>query len=321
MTTSKSVLDNVDQRTQLAGRNRLELLLFGIDTGQTYAINVFKVREVISMRGISISHIPERPHQVIGSAHIRGKTIEIIDLSVALGLPPLTQNDDGYIIITEFNRLVQGFLVSKVERIINMGWDAILPPPKGLGSSTYLTAVANIDTQHFAEVIDVERILAEILGIDTSVDSLDQSVESTGEMKCIPPILVVDDSSMAHKQITITLDELGIGYIRAWNGLEAYEVLEKIEASEGELSDKILMVIADIEMPKMDGYTLTTKIKENPVLQALFVVLHTSLSGIFNKSMVRKVGANAFLTKFSPDELSTCVSQVAEDWRKKHVDQ
>ena len=296
MPKSTSILDEVDKRTNLAGRNRLELLLFDIGTPQTYALNVFKVREVISTAGVKIAHIPERPHQVIGSAHVRGKTIEIIDLSLALGMAPLDFNEESYIIITEFNRLVQGFLVAKVERIVNMGWDSILPPPGGLGSATYMTAVAKITESTFAEVIDVERILAEILGIDTSVDNLLAHSESTGEATEVPPILVVDDSSMAHKQITITLDEIGIGYIRAWNGEEALELLTTLAEKENvNIHNELLMIIADIEMPKMDGYTLTTKIKEHPILQQIYVVLHTSLSGIFNKSMVQKVGANAFL--------------------------
>lgn len=313
-----SVLDNVDQRTNLAGRNRLELLLFDISTPQTYALNVFKVREVISTAGIKISHIPERPHQVIGSAHVRGKTIEIIDLSLALGMTPLVFNEDSYIVITEFNRLVQGFLVSRVERIVNMGWDSILPPPGGLGAATYMTAVAKLQNQKFAEVIDVEKILAEILGLDTSVENLQDAFDSAGEMKEIPPILVVDDSSMAHKQITVTLDELEIGYVRAWNGAEAYEILQERTLDGASIEDQFLMIIADIEMPKMDGYTLTTKIKENSDLNKIYVVLHTSLSGIFNKSMVQKVGANAFLTKFSPVELKEAILERIDIWKHKH---
>lgn len=316
-----SVLDNVDQRTNLAGRNRLELLLFDIGTPQTYALNVFKVREVISTENLVINNIPERPHQVIGSAHIRGKTIEIIDLSVALSLPALTVDQNSYIIITEFNRLVQGFLVSKVERIINMGWDQILPPPKGLGAATYMTAVAKLDGRQFAEVIDVERILAEILGLDTSTDDLSQTGDSSGEQADLPPILVVDDSSMAHKQITITLDELGVGYVRAWNGQEALDVLLESLESDIPIEKQYLMIIADIEMPKMDGYTFTTKVKKMPELKKLYIVLHTSLSGIFNKSMVRKVGANAFLTKFSPDELKASIIKRSEEWREKHDNQ
>lgn len=306
-----SVLDQVDQRTNLAGRNRLELLLFRLNSHQTYGLNVFKVREVISTSNISLVKIPDAPMQVIGSTHVRGKTISIIDLSQALGMSPIELTDDSYIIITEFNRLVQGFLVPKVLRIVNTGWDKILPPPNGIGSSTYMTAVAKLDEKTFAEVIDVEKILAEILGLDTSVEGLLD--HAAGDIAEVPPILVVDDSSMAHKQITVTLDQIGIGYKRAWNGQEALDILESQEAED------FLMVIADIEMPKMDGYTLTTKIKENPRFKGLYIVLHTSLSGIFNKSMVQKVGANAFLTKFSPNELEESVRERIEKWREEHA--
>lgn len=306
-----SVLDQVDQRTNLAGRNRLELLLFRLNSQQTYGLNVFKVREVISTSNITLVKIPEAPTQVIGSTHVRGKTISIIDLSQALGMAPILISDDSYIIITEFNRLVQGFLVPKVLRIVNTGWDKILPPPNGIGSSTYMTAVAKLDDTSFAEVIDVEKILAEILGLDTSVEGLLDA--ASGSIDEVPPILVVDDSSMAHKQITVTLDAIGIGYKRAWNGEEALEILQSHEASD------FLMVIADIEMPKMDGYTLTRTLKDDPKFQGLYVVLHTSLSGIFNKSMVQKVGANAFLTKFSPNELEESVRIRIDKWREANA--
>jgi two-component system chemotaxis response regulator CheV len=314
---SASILDNVDKRTNLAGRNRLELLLFDLGTPQTYALNVFKVREVISTENMKLTAIPNRPQQVIGSTHVRGKTIEIIDLSAALYMPPQDPTQPSYIIITEFNRLVQGFLVSKVIRIVNMGWSNILPPPAGLGSATYLTAVAKLKGETFAEVIDVEKILAEILGLDTSVDNLEDVSASTGEVEEVPPILVVDDSSMAHKQITVTLDEVGIGYKRAWNGEEALEILEEAKATGIPMNKQFLMIIADIEMPKMDGYTLTTKIKADAELGKLYVVLHTSLSGIFNKNMVQKVGANAFLTKFSPKELKESIEERIEKWRDR----
>jgi len=317
----ESILDAVDKRTNLAGRNRLELLLFDLNTPQKYALNVFKVREVISTSKMKLVKVPDSPMQVIGSTHVRGKTITIIDLAVALGMTPNDNLDESYIIITEFNRLVQGFLVSKVIRIINTGWDSILPPPKGLGSATYMTAVAYMggDGNEFAEVIDVERILAEILGLNTSTEDLLDSSSSGGELAEleIPPILVVDDSSMAHKQITVTLDELGIGYKRAWNGQEALDILLAIP-EDVKPNNHFLMIIADIEMPMMDGYTLTTKIKSDPRLQGLYVVLHTSLSGIFNKSMVQKVGANAFLTKFSPKELKESIEERIEIYKERY---
>lgn len=103
---------------------------------------------------------------VKGIAHIRGQTISVIDMSLATGGRPIEDLSNCFVIISEFNRSVQGFLVTSVERIINMNWESILPPPKGAGRSNYLTAVTEIDNE-LVEILDVEKILDEISPADT----------------------------------------------------------------------------------------------------------------------------------------------------------
>ena len=72
-------------------------------------------------------------------------------------------------------------------------------------------------------------------------------------------------------------------------------------------------MISDVEMPEMDGYTLTAKCKSDPRFDGLYIMLHTSLSGVFNKAMVTKVGANDFMAKFSPDELAERVMEIIDE--------
>ena len=125
------ILDSVNQRTQLVGQNRLELLLFRLAGRQRFGINVFKVREVLQCPPLTA--IPKRNKFVRGIAHIRGQTISVIDLSLATGGRPIENTKDSFIVIAEYNRSVQGFLVNSVERIININWSSIMPPPKGTG--------------------------------------------------------------------------------------------------------------------------------------------------------------------------------------------
>lgn len=138
-----SILDSVNQLTQLVGQNRLELLLFRLNGRQRFGINVFKVREVLQCP--KLTAMPKLHPFVRGVAHIRGQTISVIDLSMATGGRPVQDLDQAFIIIAEYNRSVQGFLVGNVERIINMNWESILPPPKGAGRYNYMTAVTEID--------------------------------------------------------------------------------------------------------------------------------------------------------------------------------
>ncbi len=297
-----SVLASVDQRTKLAGHNRLELLLFRLGTTQRYGINVFKVQEVIQCP--KLTRVPHANPVVRGIANMRGKTIPVMDLSMAIGMAPVDDIDNSYVIITEYNRSVQGFLVSTVDRIINMKWEDILPPPAGAGLGSYLTAVSNVDNQ-LVEIIDVEKVLSEVIGV---VDDLSQSIVDNAQarVQARRHVLVVDDSSVARNQIKRCLEKIGYEITLANDGRRGLEQLNQW-AEEGDIHKTVSLVISDVEMPEMDGYTLTTEIRKDPRLAGLYVLLHTSLSGVFNNAMVEKVGANKFIAKFQADYLAQAV--------------
>ena len=302
-----SVLDSVDSRTQLAGHNRLELLLFRLQGKQRYGINVFKVQEVI--RCPKLTHIPKADSKVVGVAHLRNRTIPVMDLGLAISNQPIKDRENSFVIVTEYNRFIQGFMVVGVDRITNMNWKDILPPPKGSGSSSFLTAVTHVDKE-MVEIIDVERVFADVMGHTEEVDG--DILETAVDLNTEKPkhVLVVDDSSVARNQVKRVLEKVGIECTLANDGQAGLDVLEKWADEGTPISEKIALVISDIEMPLMDGYTLTTKIRKDPRLQGLYVMLHTSLSGIFNNSMVEKVGANHFIPKFKPNELAHTVINI-----------
>jgi two-component system chemotaxis response regulator CheV len=302
------VLDKVDQRTKLVGENRLELLMFKLRGRQTYAINVFKVQEVLKLPNLTL--VPHRHPVVCGVTHLRGVTVPVINLSMAINLPALEVNKDSTIIVTEYNRSVQAFLVGGVDRIVNMNWDEIQPPPKGTGRAHYLTAITHYK-EEIVEIIDVEKVLAEIVPFTTDIsdDVLDKSlVGKTSDLI----VLVVDDSPVAMSQAKSTLMKLGLQVVTANNGLEAWNFLKSLAANDDPKLSQLLMMVTDAEMPEMDGYTLVTRIKEDPALSDMFIMLHTSLSGVFNQAMVKKVGADDFMAKFSPDELAERVMEIID---------
>jgi len=302
------ILDTVNQRTQMVGENRLELLLFRLGGKQRYGINVFKVREVLQCP--NLTQLPHRHPVVRGVAHIRGSTISVIDMSMAIGGPPLQNLEGSFIIIAEYNRAVQGFLVSAVERIINTNWSDMHPPPKGSGKNTYLTAVTEIDKQ-LVEIIDVEKILSEISPQSTQVSQaiLDKAGLKSAADKAV---LIADDSVVARNQIRKTVEQLGYRCVVAKDGAEALQILKDTAAKGQAVTDEFVMMISDIEMPEMDGYTLTAEVRGDPNLKDIYILLHTSLSGVFNRAMVAKVGADDFLPKFNPDELAQAIQRRVE---------
>ncbi|MCP3675750.1 MAG: chemotaxis protein CheV [Gammaproteobacteria bacterium] len=302
------IMESVNQRTQMVGQNRLELLLFRLHGKQIYGINVFKVKEVLTCPALTV--LPHSHPVIRGVAHIRGTASSIIDMSMAIGGPPIQDTKSAFVIIAEYNRKVTGFMVNSVERIINMKWSDILPPPKGAGKGSYLTAITKMD-EHIVEIIDVEKILAEIN--PTSVEISDEQLsEGTLDPEDQRVVLISDDSAVARKQIQRTITQLGIKSILAKDGLDALNMLKEM-ASKGSIYEQLIMVISDIEMPEMDGYTFTTEVRAAPELKDLHILLHTSLSGVFNNAMVEKVGADNFIPKFDPNELANAVQMQLKD--------
>ena len=299
------ILDTVDQRTQLVGANRLELLMFRLAGRQLFAINVFKVQEVLQLPKLTL--MPHRHPHVCGVVNLRGKTLPVIDLSRAIGMRALVPGPDSTIIVTEYNRSVQAFLVGGVDRIVNMNWEAILPPPASAGRSHYLTAISKVEEQ-LVEIIDVEKVLAEIVPYNAKV-SREKLADPIFEQVRGREVLLVDDSSVALAQLRETLSQFGIKMHIASDGLKALNMLKGWADTGQVMTDKLLMIFTDAEMPEMDGYRLTTEIRNDPRLRDLYVVLHTSLSGSFNESMVKKVGCDNFLSKFQPDKLVDVVRQ------------
>ncbi|MFA0085923.1 chemotaxis protein CheW [Vibrio sp. 10N.286.49.C2] len=304
-----SVLSSVDQRTQLVGENRLELLLFNLNSRQTFAINVFKVKEVIKLP--VLTQLPGSHPSICGVASLRGVSVPVIDLRRAVGFPRPAEGGDHNLIITEYNRTVQGFLVGEVRNIVNTTWTEIQPPPRTVGRANYLTAITKVEQDQLielVEIIDVEKVLAEIIDYDVSIS------EETLDKALLPhlagkKILIVDDSSTARSQVKGTLSQLGVEIIECFDGAMALRLLKQWCDEGIDVCSELLMMITDAEMPEMDGYKLTHEVRSDPRMSQLYITLNTSLSGSFNDAMVEKVGCDRFISKFQPDLLVDVVQQ------------
>jgi len=307
-----SVLQEVDAKTQLVGHNRLELLLFRLTEKQRYGINVFKVREVINCP--EITKIPHANVNVAGIANIRGNTFVVIDLQSAMGMEPLAEEafSNCSVIVTEYNRKTQGFLVPHVEHIVNKNWEDIHAPPPMSGSDNYLTGVTQIDDQ-LIEILDVEKVLYEIAGASTEQPEISLvNTTAFAEVAKRCHVLVVDDSMVARNQVKRTVEKLGIPVTLCKNGKAGLDQLVTWQRDNADEFQRLALIISDVEMPEMDGYTLTAEIRKNENLKSLNILLHTSLSGVFDSSLLEKVKADGFLAKFNEAELLASVKEQVE---------
>lgn len=309
-----SVLSGVDARTKLVGHNRLELLLFRLDGRQRYGINVFKVREVVSCP--PLTRLPNSGPAICGITHMRGNTFMIIDLQMAIGRGPVADPRKCSVIVTEYNRTMQGFLVPHIQHIINKNWGEILQPPLGAGKKHYLTAVTKVD-EEIVEVLDVEKVLFEITGVKFDDDHPvppDDAEFALMAQKC--HVLVADDSSVARSQIKRTLEKVGVTYTVCEDGQRAFDTLQKWKESNSDEYQRLALLVSDVEMPVMDGYTLTAKVRADPGFAGIKVLLHTSLSGVFDSSALEHVKADGFLSKFDSEELTGFIKKIVAEYVK-----
>ncbi|MDR2260316.1 MAG: chemotaxis protein [Azoarcus sp.] len=304
------LLKNIDARTRLAGTNKLEILLFtlGIDrrTGrrETFGINVFKVREV--MRTPAITAAPEMPSSVEGMVSLRGVLVPVVDLGKYVGVGEESPRD--IMIVTEYNGHTQGFLVEAVDTILRLDWAQMRVPPDMLTANMggLVTAVTELPGNKLVMLLDVEKVLSETTRYDND-SMLYKDIEpiADGERYMV---VFADDSSVARKQIMQTLDLIGIKYIGAVNGRQAWEELKKIaeatSSSERKVSDVVSLVLTDVEMPEMDGYILTRHIKSDLRFEGVPVVMHSSLSGMSNQQLGLSVGVDEYVPKFEPQRLA-----------------
>lgn len=307
------LLKSIDARTKLAGTNKLEILLFflGRDTRtgrkETFGINVFKVREV--MRTPPITAAPEMPSAVEGMVSLRGVLVPVIDLAKYAGVQTETPRD--IMIVTEYNGHTQGFLVEGVDTILRLDWSQMRVPPEMLMAEMggLVTAVTELQDNRLVMMMDVEKVLAETARYDDeaayrSVVPLDKP-DAT--------IVFADDSIVARKQIEKTLQLMGVKAVGAINGRMAWEELEKIAAYADSVnkpvSELVTLVLTDIEMPEMDGYILTKKIKSDPRFAGIPVIMHSSLSGMSNQQLGKSVGVDEYVAKFEPQKLSEALAR------------
>jgi two-component system chemotaxis response regulator CheV len=294
-------MDKVEQQTKLAGHNRVAMLLFRMGDEQLFGINVFKVREV--MRRPPMERMPDAHVLIAGSCDYRGTTIPVIDLAVALGYPSLRDVASAHLMVTEFSRSVQGFLVAEPQRLVHCAGESLATPAPALGFGSRVNAVTRVDGALVA-VVDVEHVLA---SLNATTTELSLPMQRIARVHDLQPrrVMVVDDSLVARNQLVNLFRQMDVECVVATDGREALERLQAIAESEGE--ERVTLVVSDIEMPRMDGYALTRAIRETPSLRSLKVLLHSSISGIFNEAMVREVNADRFVAKFQPDVLAQAV--------------
>lgn len=312
----------IDERTNLTASNKFELLLFrlgeapGTNHRELFGINVFKVREILVMP--TITAVANAHHCVMGIANIRGQIITVINLPKVVGCVP--KKGTPILLVTEYARSTQAFAVEEVNEIVRLEWNQVIAA-EGNGGDL-VTSIARLDRttdSPLAQVLDVEQILRDVLPTATG----DLTEAKGGPKVTLPPgtsILVADDSPLARSMVENGLTHQGISFIMTKSGLEAWNQIQAMSdaaVAEGKtIQDKIALVLTDLEMPEMDGFTLTRKIKNDQRFKSIPVVIHSSLTGEANENHVKSVGADAYVAKFVAAEFMQTIRKVLDNAHK-----
>jgi two-component system, chemotaxis family, chemotaxis protein CheV len=309
----KSVQQEVDERSNLTSNNKFELLLFrlgGDDNGdhsELFGINVFKIREIVAMP--AVTKVAGAPDHVLGVVNLRGQIIQVLDLPGITGVKP--RSGLNIMLVTEFARTTQAFAVESVEEIVRLDWSQVMSAEHSAGSGM-VTSIARLPEtdEHpprLAQVLDVETILRN-LNPEASDDNIAHAVGDKIQLKPGSVILAADDSVVARSLIERGLEAMGLPFVMTKTGKECWEQLNMMATaaeSEGKsVHDRVALVLTDLEMPEMDGFTLTRNIKSNARFGNMPVVIHSSLSGTTNEEHVKNVRADAYVAKFSAEDLS-----------------
>ncbi len=303
------------------GANELEVIDFRmyeeLEDGSVYewvlGVNVAKVKEVIQ-RPSNIFRSPGMPPEVEGLAKIREDVIPIVNLSKWMKIKPPEDKDNKYVIVMEFLREIIGILVHEAKRIRRIKWTDIKKPPASIDEKLggKVVGVIEIENGQLLLLLDFEGILDE-LGMIKVFNVEDKNDYQKSDVSY--EILILDDSPVARKIIRKILEKDGHKVYEVESGIDGLKFLEEkrkeAELEGVDITDKIQLIISDIEMPGMDGLTFTKKVKEDPVFSKIPIVINTSLSDKATVDKTRFVNADAHLVKFDTKDLLHIVHEYA----------
>ncbi|MGT3800757.1 chemotaxis protein [Vibrio cholerae] len=297
-----------------SGTNELEIIEFHLEKvlpdGRTktcyYGINVAKVREVI--RVPETTDYPNAQPHMIGVFSSREILTPLVDLAGWLGVPTSKDISKKYVIVTDFNRMTNGFLIDSISRIHRISWNDVESPSQFLeaGEQDCVVAVVRQDKK-LIMILDFEKIISDInpeLSMEKYDVTVDRKVDLNQRMvtkRNAKTIMVVDDSAFIRSLIQDTLSSAGYNIIACKDGGEAHEKLMELKQSAKEenipVSELVDAVVTDVEMPRMDGMHLIKRLRDDDSYSSMPIVMFSSLMSDDNRAKALALGANDTLTK------------------------
>lgn len=316
-------LSNIVQITNLHKNNELQLLCFYLEKGgDIYAINVFKVREIIKYRGLVTKVTYENDSLIEGLITIRGINIPLLDMrkwffynasEPGKDLRDFAVNSDEeegtIIMICEFSKWTIGIRIYQADRILNKKWEDI---EQGIDLSSDLRNGKFVSrTQYFddrlVQIVDVEKMLIDVFPWIESEKQ--KELDLVTSFHSDKTILIADDSPIVLKTMQAILDRLNLKHYSFYNGKDLLNFIKSL----GDRIDEIGLVITDLEMPETSGFEVIRQIKENPETTHIPVIVNSSMSGNSNEEMAKSLNASGFISKSNPKEIEVMLKHFLDE--------
>lgn len=317
-----SVSNSNGKPTSLNFSNEVQFLCFTLEEqnsgiNQLYAMNVFKIREIIYYDQDLTETIGDNTGIMLGHLTVRNETIPLIDMRRWLYYSKEYPDRDlrdysldtkkNLVIICNFSNRTIGLKIREVKRIIHKSWDDVnTGMDLGIDGDSKVTATTKYDDGSVIQILDIEMMLDDSLFAKTPADSLElDRLENIDSEKVV---LLAEDSKVATKSLQLIMEKLELKYFSFSNGKALLDYLREADLVN------IGAVITDIEMPEMSGFELLRQIKQEPSTSHIPVIINSSMDSDGNRQQARNLSADGFITKSSnPSEIEQTLRQFLTD--------
>lgn len=286
-----------------SGNNELHALVFKV-AGQQFGVNVAKLDELIMPP--KTRTWPGQHPSILGAFNLRSENIALVDLGSYI-CPGTDFTEKGSTaIVTSFNKSKIGFLVDSVDQILRVDWGMVGPPAGSTGPNGVITGIMKYEDK-LIPILDFESIHDDIAGVNR-LDKLTIDVDGSARRAPISVVLAEDSQYMTAVVLNL-LEKAGFEKVESFaTGEDAYNSL-----CDRTGDDRPSIVICDIEMPRMDGLTMTRKLKEFPAYRGVPIILFSSIITKEQMHKGEKAGANAQLNKGDVDQLLPLMDRLLFD--------
>jgi two-component system chemotaxis sensor kinase CheA len=288
MTVSTKALEKDVQISQKVGTDRTSLLLFRNDEKEQFAAPLNLVERIERIKTTDI--------EIVGGKRViqyRGGTLPLHELSEVAKVKPLPERDQHEVIVFKISGKEVGLLVSPpVDAVeVDLNIDATTLKQTGIMGSIIVGDFTTL-------MIDMFEIV-KTLNPDWFIEK--ESITAfTNKSPESVTLLFAEDSAFFRNQVKGFLEDEGFKVIAAEDGAKAWNILQ-------ELGNAIEGVVTDLEMPVLDGFELTKKIKTSSKFSHLPVIALTSLASEADIKKGKEAGIDSYEIKLDREQLVNVV--------------